>query len=218
MSLAQQLEEVSRDAGDLIPADDLGVIVKGLQGIVGSGIERGALKVGDRVPDFELPGADGGSVRLADLLEKGPVVVAFYRGHWCPYCNVALHALQQALPQFREAGARLVAISPETPDNSMTLIERQKLEYDVLSDAENRVARVFGLVFELPESVRPVYDRLGISLPAFNGDESFELPVPATYVINRDGRIRWSHVDADYTKRAEPAQILAALKQVRDGN
>ena len=146
------------------------------------------------------------------------MVLAFYRGHWCPYCNVALRALQQALPQFRGAGARLMAISPETPDHSMSLIERQKLEYDVLSDAGNRVARDFGLAFKLPESVRPVYERLGITLPAFNGDESFELPVPATYVIDRDGRIRWAHVDADYTKRAEPAQILAALNQIHNGN
>lgn len=122
--------------------------------------------------------------------------------------------MQLALPEIRSLGAQLVAISPQLPDQSLTLAEKNSLKFEVLSDAGNRVAQDFGLVFTLPEELRPVYTQLGIDLPAANGDNSFELPVPASYVINRDGTIMLDFVEVDHTKRLEPSDIIDALKKI----
>ncbi|HEX8299800.1 MAG TPA: peroxiredoxin-like family protein [Rubricoccaceae bacterium] len=172
-----------------------------------------ALKVGDTAPDFALPDASGRTVRLSDLLASGPVVLAFYRGSWCPYCNTELRGLQQALPQVEAARARLVAVSPQTPDSSVSIVERQGLTFPVLSDAGNRVAREFGLVFRVGDDVREQYRTYGIDLERSNGDASWELPVPATYVVAPDRTITYAFVEADYTRRAAPADIVAALRE-----
>ncbi|MFC1805601.1 peroxiredoxin-like family protein [Planctomycetota bacterium] len=175
--------------------------------------EKEAKKLGDKAPGFELPNATGKTVALADLLEKGPVVVTWYRGGWCPYCNIQLRALQQALPALREAGGTLVAISPELPDKALSTAEKQKLEFEVLSDVGNKVAAAYGLKYTLPA---PVAAKLKgfVDLATFNGDASNDLPLAATYVIGTDGTIRYAFVDADYRKRAEPAAIVAALAKL----
>ena len=165
----------------------------------------------DEAPNFELPDATGKQVVLEELLAVGPVVLTFYRGGWCPYCNLELRALQAALPEFRAHNATLAAVSPQTPDQSLSTAEKNELEFTVLSDVGNTVAAKFGLVFTLPESLRPIYENFGIDLPAHNGDNSFELPVPATYVIDQNRRVRYSFVNADYRQRAEPSELLAAL-------
>ncbi|MDQ6960345.1 MAG: peroxiredoxin-like family protein [Mariprofundaceae bacterium] len=149
---------------------------------------------------------------LADALEQGAVGLSFYRGGWCPYCNLELQALQQALPEIQSLGAQLVAVSPETPDNSLSTAEKHSLAFTVLSDQGNRVAKDFGIVFTLPEALRPVYAQFGIDLPAWNGDDSFELPMPATYVIGRNGIILDGFVNTDYTQRMEPERILDILR------
>ncbi len=170
-----------------------------------------ALKVGDTAPDFELPDAMGRTVRLSEMLASGPVVLAFYRGSWCPYCNRELRGLQLALPNVEAAAARMVAVSPQTPDSSLTIVERQNLTFPVLSDAGNRVARAFGLVFRVDDEVRQQYRAAGIDLTRSNGDDSWELPVPATYVVAPDRTITYAFVEADYTRRAAPADVVAAL-------
>ena len=170
-----------------------------------------ALGVGDTAPDFKLPIASGGTVRLSEMLASGPVVLTFYRGSWCPYCNTELRALQTALPDIEAARARMVAVSPQTPDSSMTIVERQALTFPVLSDAGNRVAREFGLVFRVDVGVRDKYRAAGIDLAMSNGDASWELPVPATYVVAPDRTITYAFVEADYTRRAAPEDVVAAL-------
>ena len=140
--------------------------------------------------------------------------MSFYRGGWCPYCNIELRGLQSELASFREHGANLVAVSPQTPDNSLSTTEQNELEFPVLSDVGNTVAKKFGLVFTLPESLRPIYEDFGIDISKSNGDESFEIPVPATFVINRDGHISYAFINADYRKRAEPSDVLAAVKDL----
>ena len=170
-----------------------------------------SLQEGERVDDFELPDGSGQPVRLSALSAHGPVVLTFYRGGWCNYCSSYLRTLDQALDGVREAGAGLVAISPQTPEHSATTADRLDLAYPVLSDTDNQVARRFGLVFRLPEAFRSAYEVLGIDLPRYNGTHSFELPIPATYVIARDNRIVYASADADYTKRPDPAAILAKL-------
>ena len=166
------------------------------------------------VPDFALPGADGHIVDFADVLARGPAVISFYRGSWCPYCNLELRALQQHLPEFDRIGATLVAISPELPDGSRKLVERDGLRFPVLTDAGNRVSRLFGLMFRLPRSLVDFYRGNGFDLAACNGDSVWELPVPATYVVGRDGVVAWAHVDCDYRRRAEPTDVIAALRDL----
>ena len=163
-------------------------------------------------PDFALPDALGATVRLAELLTRGPVALVFYRGEWCPYCNLALRAYQASLPEIERLGATLVAISPQTPDNSLTTVEKKGLTFPVLSDVGNRVARQYGLVFAIGEAARPVYAAIGADLPAFNGDASWELPMPGVFVIAPDGTVRFVAVEADFTRRPDPGTILTALR------
>lgn len=171
--------------------------------------------VGDRAPDFTLPDAQGRPLSLSDSLRTGPVVVTFYRGGWCPYCNIQLRAYQQALPQITALGGRLLAISPQDPDASLTTAEKNALAFDVLSDAGNAVARAFGLVYALPEELRDALRSNGKALPGFNGDDSWELPLTATFVIGQDGRIALAWADTDYRVRLAPEAIIEALGTLR---
>ncbi len=145
------------------------------------------------------------------LLSQGPLVVTFYRGVRRPYCNMDLQALQAALPEFEKYGGRLVAISPQLPDGSRSTAEKNVLTFDVLSDIGNAVARLYGLVYAPPEELRAVLRSNNKALPAINGDESWELPVPATYVIPRNGRVALADLDVDYRKRLDPEAIVAGL-------
>jgi peroxiredoxin len=176
-----------------------------------SGILEKALKAGAMAPDFALADVHGDPVSLSSLRKAGPVVLSFYRGGWCPYCNLELRALQQVLPEIRQLGASLVAVSPQLPDASLTTAEKNALAFPVLSDAHSDVARAFGVVFELAEELRPIYTRFGHALPDLSGDARWLLPIPATYVIDRDGSITLAFVDVDYRKRLEPSEILTTL-------
>ncbi|NET11196.1 MAG: AhpC/TSA family protein [Symploca sp. SIO2B6] len=189
-------------------------MAKATQDLIASGIMDQVLKVGETLPTITLPNATGQQVSIQDLLQSGPVVISFYRGGWCPYCNLELKALQSKLPGIKALGAQLVAISPETPDNSLSTSEKNALEFEVLSDAGNQVAKSLGLVFTLPEELRPLYAQFGIDLPAYNGDSTFELPIPATYIVAQDGTIALAFADPDYTKRLEPSEIITTLEQL----
>jgi|tagenome__1003787_1003787.scaffolds.fasta_scaffold20436415_2 peroxiredoxin len=171
-----------------------------------------AKAVGEAAPDFGLPDARGVTVTLADLRDDGPVVLVFYRGAWCPYCNLQLRAFQAALADIHAAGAALVAISPQTPDNSLTLAEQAELKFPVLSDVGNAVARSYGLVFALGAADRELHGGVGIDLAASNGDDSWELPAPAVFVVDRAGTIRYASVAGDYRWRVGPDEVLAALR------
>jgi len=214
MTLTQEINTLRQQIQAKIPEDTKAVMDKAMEDLVNSGLADQSLKVGNKAPNFRLPNAVGKTVELQDLLSRNPVVISFYRGGWCPYCNLELRSLQQSLPEIKELGATLVAISPQTPDNSLSTVEKNDLEFEVLSDVGNQVAKEFGLVFVLPEELRPIYQDFGIDLPAHNGEDTFELPIPATYVIAQDGTIIHAFVDADYTKRLDPAEIIAALKKI----
>ena len=174
----------------------------------------GALGVGDRAPDFELPDIDGGTVRLSDALAGGPVVLTFYRGAWCPYCNSSLQGFQAELADVMSAGGYLIAISPQAEAGSQEMATSNALSFPVLSDVGNRVSRDYGLVFRVDDETRAQYQAVGIDLPAVNGVDAWELPVPATYVIDTDGTIRAAFVEADYTQRADPRDVIEALRQI----
>ncbi len=212
MSLRDQIEKLKQDVSNQTPPNVQQAMQQAAEVLEQSGVLDHSLKAGDTAPDFTLTDAHGGRVNFVDTLEHGPVVLSFYRGGWCPYCNLELQALQQALPQIRDLGAQLMAVSPELPDQTLSTAEKHALAFTVLSDQGNRVARGFGIVFTLPEALRPIYAKFGIDLPAWNGDGSFELPVPATYVIDRNGIILDGFVNTDYMQRMEPERIIDILR------
>lgn len=212
--LAEQLADFQADFQSKAPQDAQATMAAATEALEATGIANRALTVNDKAPDFELPDATGKSVRLSELLKQGPVVINFYRGEWCPYCNLELRAFQNLLPEFKQANATLVAISPELPDHSLSVTEKHSLEFAVLSDVGNKVSRQYGLVFTLDASLQPLYKGFGIDIPTSNGDDSYELPLPATYVIDQSGRIRYGFAEADYTQRAEPQDALAVVNEL----
>jgi len=176
-------------------------------------ISKNALKVHEKAKAFTLPSAVGKNVSLDDVLDKNDfAIVSFYRGAWCAYCNLELKALQERNEEFKAWGAQLIAISPQTPDASLSTQEKHDLKFEVLSDANNTVAKSYGLVFSLAEELRPIYLSFGINIPASNEEDSYELPMPATYVINKNKEIIFSFINEDYTKRCEPQDIIDAIK------
>lgn len=182
--------------------------------LVASAAAARALKAGDKAPAFTLHDPDGKLVSSTDLLAKGPLAVSFYRGVWCPYCNMELQALQAALPEFQKLGAGLVAISPQTAVNSRKSMRQNELGFPILSDPRNDVAAAFGLRFALPDYLVDLYKNLKNDLPAFNGDPSWTLPMPGRFVIGQDGVILYAEVNPDYTRRPEPEDMLPALRRV----
>ncbi|MFJ9466141.1 peroxiredoxin-like family protein [Streptomyces caniferus] len=211
MSLHDELTAFLRTRYPELPAAARAVMERAGRDLAASGQAERALQPGDTAPRFSLPTATGGTVALDALLSEGPVVLTFYRGAWCPYCNLALRALQQHHAEITARGARLVAISPQIPDESLTLSEKHALAFDVLSDLGSDTAERYGLSFDLPDDLAAVYDSFGFDLQRVNGGHPRTLPLPATYVIDRDATIRWAFLDTDYTARAEPSDILAAL-------
>ena len=172
------------------------------------------MKVGDTAPNFTLTNATGEAVSLQSYLDKGPVVLTWYRGGWCPYCNLTLARLQEELPNFQAEGANLLALTPEVPDSSISTSEKHELTFEVLSDLDNTVAREYGVVFTLTLDVAEAYQN-GFGLHEYNNSESNELPLAATYIINTNGEIVYAFVNEDYRNRAEPKDILTALKAIK---
>ena len=209
-------DELNRAHGDFLASapEEAKQLDMDTEEVVARGVGKDALAAGDTIPDFILTDQLGREISSEDLRSKSPLVIKFYRGSWCPYCSLELHALQRYLPKIEELGASLIAISPQLPDESMSTAEKYDLSFTVLSDVGNVIARQFGLVFKLSEKIRPVYSNFGIDLPRFNGTDTFELPVPATFIINQQGRIQAEHVSADYKQRMEPEDILAALREL----
>lgn len=176
---------------------------------------KNALELGSIAPSFELPNANNQPVVLSDLLKDGPAVITFYRGSWCPYCNLQLRALQSVLDEIHQLGAKLIAISPEVPDGSMSKSEIQKLNFTVLSDQDSRVGKKFGVAWTVPEVLQEhmKVDRQ-LDLAKINNGDGTILPIPATFVLNKEGKVIWRFVDVDYRKRSEPSDIIKALKDI----
>ncbi len=185
--------------------------------LINSGQAQRAKKAGDVAPAFTLNDPEGSPVSSRELLAKGPLVVSFYRGVWCPYCNLELQALQAALSQIAARGASLVAISPQTGANSRKSQRDNKLEFPILSDVKSEVANAFGIRFALPDYLTEVYRTFGNNLPVVNDDPAWVLPMPARYVIGTDGIIAYAEVNPDYTQRPDPAELLPVLDRLRAG-
>jgi peroxiredoxin len=179
--------------------------------LIASGAAKHAKQVGERAPSFSLKDAEGKVVSSAELLKRGPLVVSFYRGVWCPYCNMELQALEAARPEFERLGASLLAISPQTQANSRKSVRQNKLGFPILSDPRGEVSAAFGLRFQLPEYLVELYTTLKNDLPAINDDASWSLPMPGRYVIATDGTILYADVNPDYTQRPDPEDLIPAL-------
>jgi peroxiredoxin len=188
---------------------------EGIVDVVSQNVIANAKNNGDVAPKFALKNATGKEVQLNDYLKKGPVVLTWYRGGWCPYCNMTLLYLQEQLPKIQLKGANLLALTPELPDKSISTTEKHQLQFEVLSDLGNKVAKQYGIVFKLTDAVAEIYQK-GFDLHGFNGDESDELPLAATYVIDQNGVIVYTFLDAEYTNRAEARDILAALDAIKE--
>ena len=208
-------DEIDETMAALTPEPLLPMIEALVADLRSSGVVPG-LAVGDTAPAFTLPGANGEPVTLAERLTAGPVVLTFYRGAWCPVCNIELRTLQERLDDITARGASLVAVSPQGPDDSLGLAERMGLGFDVLSDLDQSVAEAYRVRFRLSEELIAQYTAWGMLLPDLNADSSWDLPVPATFVLDRSGVVRARHVDPDYRQRMDPDAVIAALEGLTD--
>jgi peroxiredoxin len=169
------------------------------------------LSVGTKIPEFQLQDHDGKNISSSDLLAKGDLVLCFIRGRWCPFCVGQMEAMNLILPAIAQAGASLVAISPQTVQQSFFMHDQHKLRFPLLSDPGNKVANQFGLTYRVPDEQKAIYQRAFVNLPFVNGDGSWQLPIPATYIIDRDGAILYASANEDYTERPEPEEIVRLL-------
>jgi peroxiredoxin len=210
-TLQEELNEITEALYAAIGEEDMRNYQQLVEYISESQIAEAAVQHPGRAPDFELTDQDGDNVCLSELLEKGPVVLVFYRGKWCPHCNATLMRLQRELEKMAEKGASLVAISPMLPDGTQYMATKRSLMFPICSDLGNKVARKFKITFEVPPEFREKHLEWGIDIPAANGDDTWEIPLPATYVIDQTGEIVWSHIDDDPYCQAEPKDIMAAI-------
>ena len=205
-----------------VPAEVQAIHARAVEELKQTGAAERSLKAGHPAPDFELPDQDGKLVRSAELLARGQLVICFIRGRWCPFCVGQMEAMNAIIPELGKLGASLVAISPQTVHQSFLMADQHKLQFALLSDAGNQVARKFGLVYRVPEYQQEVYRREFVNLPFVNGDANWELPIPATYILAKasasDGlpstQVLYSSVNPDYMERPEPADILTRLSQL----
>jgi peroxiredoxin len=213
MGLQQQLDELTAKLQAMVPAERLAAVQSAMDEIRASGAGAHAFQTGDPAPMFELPDGDDMIWRSEDLLRGGPLVIVFYRGRWCAYCNTQLAALQEIHAAIAASGASLIAISPQTQKHSYMTRDMHKLRFPVLSDAGNQVARQFGLAYRVPPALQAIYESIFTRLPGYNGDASWELPLAATYILRPDRTISYARVDTDWRQRPDPQEILAALSQ-----
>jgi len=214
MALTEKLNEFKKGFTENVPQDIQALMQQATQNLADSGIVLNTPKKGDKLAEFSLVNAQGTDVSLSSLLEDGPVVITFYRGGWCPYCNLALRAYQDSLAEIKALGATLVAITPELADASLSTTEKNELQFEVLTDTNAKYAKDLGLVFTLPEELRPVYSSFGIEVEEHNGANQFDLPLAATFVVAQDGTIASAFVEEDYTLRQEPSEVIKVLKSL----
>jgi peroxiredoxin len=209
-ALQDQLDEITSNTRGLVQAERLAVGERAVADLFQTGIEERILSVGAMAPEFALHDATGREVRSADMLGLGPLVVKFFRGRWCPYCVTELEAWRDLYGKLRERGGLMVAIGPQIERQSDFMAGQHGLPFPVLSDPGCMVAEKFGLVYTVPHYHRDYYRSILVNIPFVNGDQSWKLPLPATYVISREGRVVFAEAHADFRVRPEPEEAFAA--------
>lgn len=213
-SLAQIFAERKELIAKYVPPEIQAIHERAILEIRDSGITERTLRSGDKAPDFDLSDQNGTLVRAADLLRKGKLVICFFRGRWCPFCVGQLEAMNAIYAQVQRMGASILAISPQTVHQVYLMADQHRLRFPLLSDSGNKVAVQFGLVYRVPEYQQEIYQRAFVNLPFANGDSSWELPIPAVYIVGQDSTILHAAANADYTERPEPNEILRILSAV----
>ena len=209
--LATQIQQFNIELAAKVPQEVLKAFGKSIEDLKTKNIEEKSIKIGETIPNFSLKNAKNEVVNSSDILKNGKMIIAFYRGSWCPYCNLELKALQEKISEFKEKNATLVAISPQSPDNSLTVIEKHHLTFEVLTDKDNVFAKQLGIVFELQDFVLPYYHALGIDLSSFNKNADNSLPIPAVFVVNESSKIIYKFADANYMNRIDIDELLKTL-------
>jgi peroxiredoxin len=210
-TLQDQLDEITANTRNLVQADRLAISERSLEELFATGIEDRILPVGSQAPEFALNDATGRLIRSQDMLALGPLIIKFFRGRWCPYCATELEAWRDLYPQIREREALMVAIGPQTSRQSDFMAGQHRLPFPILSDPGCALAEKFGLAYTVPEYLRDYYQSILINIPFVNGESSWRLPLPATYVLGRDGRVLFAEAHADFRVRPEPEEAMAAL-------
>lgn len=214
-TLKQALDERRALMQQYVPEDTQALHRRVVDQLVDARLAASALPMGATAPQFELPDHNGVPVRLATLIESGPAVLFFFRGRWCPFCVAQLEAWSQLIPAISRSGIAVAAISPMTPHQSFLTRDQHRLEFPLLCDLGNKVARQFGIVYSVPDEQRAIFRRTFVNLPMVNGDDSWELPIPATFGIDRQGKVLFSSANPDYTQRPEPLEVLEAVEGSR---
>ena len=209
--LAKQIEQFNNELATQVPQEVLEAFGKSIEDLQKKKIEEKSIKLGEIMPEFLLPNVKNEIINSKEILKNGKMIIAFYRGSWCPYCNLELKMLQDHLPKIKDKKAMLVAISPQSPDNSLTVVEKHNLTFEVLTDTDNLFAKQLGISFELQDFVLPYYQALGIDLMHFNKNNDNSLPVPAVFVIDQNGKIIYKFVDANYMNRIDIDELLQTL-------
>jgi len=212
MSLSEILLEKKNQTIKNAPKEKVAIMLKATEKLKKDFLSKNALKTGAQFPNFNLPNTNQIRTNLIDF-KTDFLVISFYRGGWCPYCNLELNALQAILPELKALNTNLIAITPETPDNSLTTKEKNKINFPVLSDLNNEYAKSLGLVFKMPNDLIEVYKQFNLNIEQHNGNDNYELPMPATYVLDKNRKVIYSFVSEDYTERAEPSFILDLIKK-----
>lgn len=210
-SLAEQIEKLNHTLSSQLPDEVFEAFGKSIEELKTKKIEEGSLKTGQKMPEFMLPNVHGKWVSSRELLPKGKMILAFYRGSWCPYCNLELKFLQDHLSEIKNKNAFLVAISPQSPDHSLTMIEKNNLEFEVLTDTDNRLAEKLGIAFQLQDFVLPYYKALGINLEDYDKNKGNTLPVPAVFVIDENGYVIFRFLDVNYMNRINIEELINVL-------
>jgi len=219
MSLQDRLDALKAEfEARMAPPEVVAVMHRVTDELIASGQAERALKAGDRAPTIMLPDPEGKPVSSQDLLAKGPLVVTFYRGVWCPFCNLDLQALEEARPEIEGRGASLVAVSQQTAANSRKSQHSNKLGFPIVGDKGGELAAKFGIRWRLPEDLQAIHKQLGADLVAFDGEDSWTLPMPARYVIGQDGVIAYAEINPDYTRRPDPSDVFPVLDQLKRSN
>ncbi len=210
MRLAEEIEKLQKQMFSKLSKQTIETITETTQNLIDKKIETNALKTGDNIIDFKLYTNDKKLVDTERLRNKGPIVISFFRGSWCPFCNLELHALNKIYKDIKRNGAELITLSPDLQKNSDT----SKFDFPILIDEHNYVAKKFNLVFQLEDTLKNLYQEFSFNISKLNEDESYELPIPVTYIVDQSGKIIFDYIDPDYTKRAEPYKIIECLNTI----
>ncbi|MBP2616791.1 peroxiredoxin-like family protein [Chryseobacterium jejuense] len=210
-TLAKQIEYLNQELSSQLPLEILNAFAKSIEDLKTKRMEENSVQVGDQMPEFSLPNALGTIINSEDILKNGKIILAFYRGSWCPYCNLELKFLQDNLSRIKDKDATLIAVSPQRPDHSLSMTEKNNLEFEVLTDVDNNFAEKLGIAFQLQDFVLPYYKDLGIHLSGFNKNMDNTLPVPAVFVVDENKVITYRFLDINYMNRVDVEELIEAL-------